>query len=110
MSVEGFVVILTTASNKDEGLRIARHVVKNRLAACATVVESTVSTYWWKGKVEESSEVLVIVKTRIDLVNKAIEEIKKVHTYEVPEIIVLPIIAGYVKYLEWIKDETTLGS
>ncbi len=104
----GKIVVLITTP-KGEGRRIAKSIVDKRLAACVNVVDGITSFYWWKGEIQEDSEELLIVKTRSDVLEKLISEVKKIHPYTVPEIIALPIIHGNSDYLKWIDDEVTLG-
>ena len=100
------IVVLVTTPNREVAERIARRLVEARLAACINIVDGTKSMYWWKGKIEEDNEVLMIIKTRLDLFNELVEEVKKNHVYEVPEVIALPIIIGYRDYIDWLEEET----
>ncbi|HTW24204.1 MAG TPA: divalent-cation tolerance protein CutA [Candidatus Baltobacteraceae bacterium] len=99
------VVVLVTCGSAKEARRIARGVVEEKLAACVNIVDARVqSIYRWKGKVESAKEFLLIVKTsrrRMPLLQKRIEQL---HSYDVPEIIALPIAAGSRKYLAWLAD------
>ncbi len=107
MSIEGtWIIVFTTTSSKEEAKRIAKSIVEKKVAACVNIVDDINSIYWWKGSIEESREALLIIKTKINLLDKLIEEIKKIHSYEVPEIIAIPIIAGLRQYLEWINKST----
>ena len=101
-----YVVIFITAPNKKEAEHIARQLIKNRLAACVNIMENIKSIFWWKGKVDRAGEVLLIIKTRKSLINKLIKKVKPLHSYAVPEIIALPIIAGNKQYLDWINEST----
>ena len=101
-----YVQVFTTVEKREDADRIASTVVNSRLAACAQILGPIHSTYWWKGKVEEAGEWLLMMKTRQDLFSALEKEIRTVHPYEVPEIIALPIVAGSVPYLEWIEAET----
>jgi len=97
-----FVVVLCTAGVKESG-KIARLLVEEKLAACVNVAEVN-SYYRWKGEFCEDKEALLIIKTEKSRVDKIIEGIKEVHSYELPEIIALPIAAGYDKYLAWVES------
>jgi periplasmic divalent cation tolerance protein len=97
------VMIFITVPSKKDGLRIAGRLVKGRFAACASLVPGLRSIYWWKGKVEKASEHLLILKTEFSMADKLIREAKKLHPYEVPEIIAAPIVKGNRDYLEWIS-------
>jgi len=98
------VVVLVTAADPEEAGRIGRALVDERLAACANLVSSIASAYWWQGRVEESGEALVILKTRQDLLERLIQRVRALHSYSVPEVIALPIIGGNPDYLQWIDD------
>lgn len=99
-----YSVIFITASNKKEADRIAQELIKGRLAACVNILEDVHSLFWWQGKVERAREALLVVKTKKAQVNKLIKKVKLLHSYEVPEIIELPIISGNKKYLKWIDE------
>ncbi len=100
------ITVFVTVTNEDEAAIIARAVVEAKLAACANITGNIRSIYSWQGKVEDDSEVLMILKTRQDLFEELSEKIKELHSYDVPEIIALPIIMGSKDYLTWIKDST----
>jgi len=96
------VVILCT-SPREEGERIARALVEEKLVACVNVGE--VNSYFrWEGEVQEEGEVLLIMKTRSGKVKEIIGRIQELHSYEVPEIIALPIIDGHEGYLDWVRE------
>jgi periplasmic divalent cation tolerance protein len=99
-------VVLCTAPSKDIGAKIAHKIVTQRLAACVNIVSSIDSTYTWKGKLYQEKEVLLIIKTRPGLFEKLSEEIKRLHPYEVPEILLLPVLKGNEAYLNWVKEST----
>ena len=102
-----YIVIFVTASNKKEAGNIARGLLKNKLAACVNILDKIESFFWWQGKVDNTKEALLIVKTRKALMNKLIKKVKSLHSYKVPEIIALPIICGDKKYLKWINESTS---
>lgn len=97
-------IILSTAS-RDEGPAIARHLVEKRLAACVNMAEIR-SVYHWEGSMCDDPEVLLIIKTTSDRVPDAMCAIRDLHSYDLPEMIVVPVIAGYPPYLSWVEDET----
>ncbi len=101
------VVLITTPESEAE--RIARTLVEERLAACVNIVKGVTSIYWWRGNVESDSEALLIVKTSAGILPRLEEKVREIHPYEVPEIIVLPIIAGLKDYLEWLEGEVKEG-
>lgn len=98
------IVIFVTASNKKEARRIAQELLKNRLVACANIIEGVESIFWWKGKIDRSNETLLILKSEKKMLNRIINCVKQAHSYEVPEIIALPIIGGHRAYLSWIDE------
>jgi periplasmic divalent cation tolerance protein len=95
-----FCVLFCTAS-VDESDKIAKMLVEERLAACVNIT-AVQSHYRWQGELCEDSEALLIIKTGKSRVDKIIKRIKDVHSYDVPEIIALPIVAGSEEYLEWV--------
>lgn len=100
------IVVLITASNEDEGVRIAKALVEARIAGCVNIVRDIRSIYIWQGKIEDEKEVLMVVKTRRHLFNVLKEKVKNLHSYTVPEIIALPITDGSEDYLKWLKEVT----
>jgi len=104
-----YSIIMSTFPNRKEAGRIADMLLKKRLVACANIISAVESKYWWKGKIEKGKEALAIIKTRKSLVDKVIAEIKKNHSYDVPEVIELPILRGNGNYLKWIDEITKRG-
>jgi len=102
----GAVVVFITASNREEAARLAEALVSEKLAACVNRVDGVSSVYWWEGKVEHAAESLLVAKTRGDLVEKLVARVKELHSYTVPEVIALPILAGNPDYLKWIGEVT----
>jgi len=100
------IAVFVTASSKKEARVIINAVVKKRLCACGNVLGSVESTFIWKSKVDKAKEVLIILKTRNSLFKKVVSEVERLHSYDVPEIIALPIIDGSKKYLKWIDEVT----
>ncbi|MDI6745261.1 MAG: divalent-cation tolerance protein CutA [Thermodesulfovibrionales bacterium] len=100
------IVVFITASNENEAANIARALVEGRLAACVNIVGNLRSIYSWQGKVEDESEVLMIVKTRKKLFHSLSQKVREMHSYSVPEIIALPIVEGSEDYLKWLKEAT----
>lgn len=98
------IVVLATCESDEQARRIARRLVEERLAACVTVTHAT-STYRWKEKVEEAAEWLLAIKTRRGLFPALRAEIERLHTYEVPEVIALPMVDGSEQYLAWMDRE-----
>jgi len=98
------VVILVTASSQKECREIASRLIEEKLAACVNITQPVQSVYHWEGKVEESREFLMFIKTNRDLFPEVKAEISQIHSYHTPEIICLPIIEGSPNYLQWIND------
>ena len=101
---EMYIVIFITAGNRKEAKRIADSLLRKKLAACINIVDRIESFFWWQKKIDSNKEVLLIVKSRKDKLQKIITCVKSAHSYEVPEIIALPIVGGYKPYLNWIND------
>lgn len=98
------VVILVTCANSKEAERIASALLKDWLVACVNIVGKVKSMFWWQGKIDNSREVLLIIKTKKAKLGKIIKLVKAMHSYQMPEIIALPIASGYKPYLNWIDD------
>ena len=99
-----YIVIFVTCASKEEAAKIAKNLLDERLIACANIIEGVSSFFWWKGKVDRAKEALVIIKTAGKNFDKVRKRIKKLHSYEVPEIIAVPITAGESSYLKWIDE------
>ncbi len=99
-------VIFVTAGNNKEAEKIASALIKKKLAACVNIIQGVHSLFWWQGKVDRAREILLIIKTRKMLLPRVIKKVKSLHSYSVPEIIALPIIAGNKEYLKWLNDST----
>ncbi|MGA8101327.1 MAG: divalent-cation tolerance protein CutA [Candidatus Acidiferrales bacterium] len=105
MDRNGTIVVLVTCGSGPEAKKIARAVVEKRLAACVNVVTGPVeSVYRWKGKVESAREFLLIVKTTARRFEALKTEILRLHSYDVPEIIAVPVKSGAKPYLQWVKS------
>lgn len=104
------VVVLTNLGDRAAAVRLAEELVNRRLAACVNVLADCTSVYRWKGGVENATEVPVLIKTRAALYAEVEAAIRKLHPYELPEIIAVPIVRGLTEYLEWVSEETTISS
>lgn len=102
-----YCVILITVANKKEAQKIANSLVEKKLAACVNIVDKVNSIFFWQGKIDNAAELLLIVKSKKNLLPKLFKEVKSLHSYTVPEIIALPIISGYKPYLEWINESVS---
>jgi periplasmic divalent cation tolerance protein len=99
------LTIMTTVAQADDAVRIAEVLLRDKLAAC--VQEITIrSHYRWKDKIQCDPELLLLVKTAADRADAAITAIHKIHPYDLPEIIVLPVVGGLAEYMNWIDVET----
>jgi periplasmic divalent cation tolerance protein len=101
-----YIVVSMTVAARDEAEKIGNTLVREKLVACAQIVTDIHSVYWWQGKIESAGEVLVLFKTRGSLFARVAARIKELHSYKVPEIIALPIVAGSDEYLRWIEEST----
>jgi len=97
-------IVLTTAGSKEEAQKIASALVEEQLAACVNVVGPISSTYRWHGKVENAEEFLLIIKTTASAYSLVAEAIRRLHSYDLPEIIQLSITDGSAEYLAWIEE------
>jgi periplasmic divalent cation tolerance protein len=99
-------VVLVTAPDMAVAARITRALVEERLAACGNIVPRIVSIYQWDDDVRQDDEVLVVLKTERERVEALRERVVALHPYDVPEVLVLPILGGHAPYLEWVARST----
>ena len=99
------IVVLVTAADAGEAQQISKKLLEQRKAACINIIPKVDSNFWWDGKIDSDSESLLIIKTGASLLPEVTGLIKEIHSYDVPEIIALPIIGGKPDYLEWIDKE-----
>ena len=97
-----YVVVFVMVSDEKEATKIVHNLLKERLIACANIVGPVSSLFWWEGKIDKANEFLVIMKSRKNLFKKLSERMKELHSYEVPEVIALPVIEGLPSYLNWL--------
>jgi periplasmic divalent cation tolerance protein len=97
-------IVLVTCASVPEARKIGRSAVEKKLAACANIVTGVESIYRWKSKVERTREVLVLMKTTAARLRELEREVKRMHSYDVPEFIVLPLVAGSRQYLKWVEE------
>ena len=100
-------IVLTTASSQAEARKIAHALVEQRLAACVNVVPHLESIYRWQGNVETANECLLLIKTQADLFERVRDVVKKLHSYDLPECVMLEVAAGSAEYLNWIAENVT---
>lgn len=100
------VLALCTAPDAEHAARIGRALVDERLIACANVIPGLTSIYRWQGEVLSEPEVLLLFKTRRSLVPRLKERLPQLHPYQVPELVVAPVMDGLDAYCRWVRDET----
>jgi periplasmic divalent cation tolerance protein len=103
-AAEQFILVLSTASSKAEAERIATGLVEGQLAACVNILPGLTSVYRWKDRIERGDEVLLLIKSSKRVFPELEQAIRKAHSYEVPEILAIPIEAGSEGYLAWLAD------
>ncbi len=103
------IVILITTSSQAEADRIANALVAEMMAACVNVIPGVTSVYRWQGEVQRAQEWLLVAKSQKDALDAVIRRVKELHSYDVPEIIALPLAGGYDAYLRWIDKEVHSG-
>ena len=99
-----YIIVLVTTASKDEAEKIIQHLLDEKLIACANIIGPVHSFFRWSGKVEKAEECLVLMKSRRDLFEKLAEAVKAMHSYEVPEILAVPIVEGSKAYLDWLES------
>jgi periplasmic divalent cation tolerance protein len=102
-----YIQVVTTTANRDEALAIARSLIDKRLAACVQIGGPITSIYRWREQIESSEEWVCIAKTQRKFYAEVEQAILSLHTYDTPEILVVPIVEGSAKYLSWLKAETS---
>lgn len=103
------VLVFMTTSTKREAQKIVQSLLEKRLIACANVYGPVESHYWWQSKIEKAKEILVLMKSKQNLVPKLAQAVKEIHSYEVPEILAVPIVQGYQPYLKWLNSTLDAG-
>ena len=99
------IVVLSACDSEQEAARLARHLVEQRLAACVNILPGARSIYRWRDEIEGAAEWLVVIKSRRDRFSALSAEIAKLHSYEVPEMVALPVVDGSEAYLDWLDRE-----
>ena len=102
---ERIIQVITSTQNKEDAEKIAAELIQAKLAACVQVLGPVSSSYWWNGNIETANEWLCIIKSKKSLYNKIEAAIKKMHPYQIPEILALPVIEGNKDYLKWLDNE-----
>jgi periplasmic divalent cation tolerance protein len=99
------ILVFTTCGSAEEAAQIARSLVESRLAACVAVTPGIRSVYRWRGAIEESEEWSLTIKSRRDLFAALSAELRRLHGYETPEILAIPVVEGAAEYLQWMDGE-----
>jgi len=100
------LLVFTTLPSADKAAELGKVLVEERLAACANLIPAVRSIYRWQGKLQDENEVLMLLKTRAENLERLKLRILELHPYEVPEVLAVPVEAGYQAYLEWLAGET----
>ncbi len=100
-----YTVLFITTANTEEAQRISSMLLNRKKAACVNIVPKVSSLFWWQDKLDSAQESLLIVKTKTSLLNEIITLVREIHSYDIPEIIALPIVGGNQAYLDWIGKE-----
>jgi len=99
-----YCLMITTLPSKEEGAALLDRLLQEKLVACGNLISSMESRYWWQGKIEVSQETLLLLKTEFSRTEEVMQMISKNHSYEIPEILTLPIEKGNSAYLKWISE------
>jgi periplasmic divalent cation tolerance protein len=101
------IIIFITAGNKTEANQIAKVLIQEKLAACVNMIDPVESVFKWQNKMSQEKEILMMVKSINRNMDKIITMVKQNHSYDVPEIIAMPIISGSKEYLSWLREESS---
>src|SRR5579871_1584054 len=99
------IVVFSTCGSEEEAAKVARHLIEARLAACVTVIPGARSFYRWQNAIENAVEYLLIIKSSRPLFERLRAAIEQMHSYEIPEVIALPVVEGAPGYLNWLEGE-----
>ena len=99
-----YVIVMVTTANREEAEKIACHLLDEKLIACANILGPVSSLFWWAGKIDRAEERILLMKSRLTLFEKLSEKVKSLHSYEVPEILALPIVKGSQDYMKWLES------
>ena len=107
--MDEIIIILTNLPDRASALKLAGQLVEQRLAACVNVLAECSSVYRWEGRIKSATEVPVLIKSRAQRYDEVEAEIRRLHPYELPEIVAVPVRRGLEEYLEWVAGETTIS-
>jgi periplasmic divalent cation tolerance protein len=99
------IVVFSTCATEEEAAKLAHVLVEARVAACVTIVPGARSIYRWQGAIESAAECLLIVKSSLHLFDKLRDTLKEAHTYDVPEVLAVPVVAGAPNYMNWLEGQ-----
>ena len=105
MEASSCIVLLITTATAEEAQRISRVLLEQKKVAYVNILPRVNSLFWWQGKLDSAEESLLIVKTKASQLSEIVPLVKELHSYDIPELIALPIIGGNQDYLEWIEKE-----
>ena len=105
MEESAYIVLFITTATAEEAERISKALLNQRKVACVNIVPRVSSLFWWQDKLDSAQESLLLVKTKASLLDEIVRLVKELHSYDIPEIIALPIVGGNQDYLEWIGKE-----
>jgi len=101
---DAYILVLVTTSSKQEAEKISQTLLEQKLIACANIVGPVSSHFYWQGKIDCAEEFLVLMKSRVDLFDVVAERVKALHSYEVPEVLALPVLKASAAYLSWLAE------
>jgi periplasmic divalent cation tolerance protein len=102
-ALNSYIIILVTTKDKQEAEKISQQLLKERLIACANIVSPVTSFFHWSDQTEKAEECLIVMKSRRDLFRQVAEQVKRLHSYKVPEVLALPIVDASKAYLDWMS-------
>jgi len=107
MTLSENVLVIFSIAASEEAERVAKVLVGKRIAACMSMLGPIKSIYWWKNRIEESEEYLLLIKTTQDKYEELERAIKEIHSYQVPEILATPVMSALREYVEWLREEVS---
>lgn len=105
-----YCLLISTINHIEEARKIASHLVQNHYVACVNLVRGIESIYWWENKVASDTEILMLMKTEASQIRNVQKAIRELHTYDTPELIVVPIRGGMKRYLQWVSESVRVKS
>ena len=98
-----YMIVFMTASNKEEAVKIVRTLLEEKLIACANIIDTVSSFFWWKDRIAEEKEAFVLMKSHEKLFKRLSTRVTELHSYDVPEVLAVPVVDGSQSYLDWMK-------